>query len=113
MKQFKTIDDILDFAIENEIEAYEFYKDLASKMDNPKIRQVFLDFAAEEQGHRKLLEEARKGKTVNIGGDKIADLKIAEYAVDIVPTPDMDYQAALILAMKKEKKPFSFIPTSQ
>jgi rubrerythrin len=128
MKQFKTIDDILDFAIENEIEAYKFYTDLSAKANNPEMnpvrdtpkgdgrqrrpvsngmKQVFLDFAAEEQGHRKLLEEARKGKTVNIGGDKIADLKIAEYAVDIVPTPDMDYQAALILAMKKEKASFA------
>ena len=107
MKRFKTIDDILDFAIEGEIEAHEFYKDLASKMDNPTMKKVFEDFAAEEQGHRKLLEEARKGKTVNIGGDKIADLKIAEYAVDIVPTPDMDYQAVLILAMKKEKASFA------
>ena len=127
MRQSDSIETILDFAIENENEAYEFYTNLAAKMDNrtmnpvrdtPKrdgrqrrpvsngMKQVFLDFAAEEQGHRKLLEEARKGKTVNIGGDKIADLKIAEYAVDIVPTPDMDYQAALILAMKKEKKAF-------
>ena len=106
MKQFKTIDDILDFAIENETEAYKFYTGLAAKMDNPTMKQVFLDFAAEEQNHRKLLENAKKGKTINIGGDKIADLKIAEYAVDIVPTPDMDYQAALILAMKKEKKAF-------
>jgi len=101
-----SIEKILNFAIEGEIEAYEFYKDLASKMDNPTMKKVFEDFAAEEQGHRKLLEEARKGKTVNIGGEKIADLKIAEYAVDIVPTPDMDYQTALILAMKKEKKSF-------
>lgn len=70
------------------------------------MKQVFLNFAAEEQGHRKLLEEARKSKTVNIGGEKIADLKIAEYAVDVEPTPDMDYQTALVLAMKKEKKSF-------
>jgi rubrerythrin len=107
MAKSDSIETILDFAIEGEIEAYEFYKDLASKMNNPTMKKNFEDFAAEEQGHRKLLEEARKGKTVNIGGDKIADLKIAEYAVDIVPTPDMDYQAALILAMKKEKASFA------
>ena len=107
MKQFKTTDDILDFAIENEIEAYKFYTDLAAKMDNRTMKQVFLDFAAEEQGHRKLLEDAKKGKIVNIGGQNIADLKIAEYTVDCHPTPNMDYQAALILAMKKEKASFA------
>ena len=107
MKQFKIVNDILDFAIENEIEAYKFYTDLAVKMDNRTMKQVFLDFAAEELGHRKLLEDAKKGKKVKIGGEKIADLKIAEYTVDVQPTPNMDYQAALILAMKKEKASFA------
>ena len=107
MKQFNIVDDILDFAIANEIEAYKLYTGLATKMDNCTMKQVFLDFAAEEQGHRKLLEDAKKGKTVNIGGENIADLKIAEYTVDVKPTPNMDYQAALILAMKKEKASFA------
>ena len=107
MAKSDSIETILDFAIENEIEAYKFYTDLAVKMDNRTMKQVFLDFAAEEQGHRKLLEDAKKGKTVNIGGQNIADLKIAEYIVDVKPTPNMDYQAALILAMKKEKASFA------
>ena len=33
-------------------------------------------------------------------------MKIADYTVDVEPTPDMDYQAAITLAMKKEKKAF-------
>jgi rubrerythrin len=107
MAKSDSIETILDFAIENEIEAHKFYTDLASEMDNPTMKQVFLDFAAEEKTHRKLLEDAKKGKTVNIGGQNIADLKIAEYTVDVQPTPNMDYQAALILAMKKEKKSFA------
>ena len=106
MKQFNLVDDILDFAIDNEIKAYKFYTDLAAKMKNPEMKQVFLDFAAEEQNHRKLLEDTKKGKKVELGGEQIADLKIAEFAVAAEPTPDMDYQAALVLAMQKEKKSF-------
>jgi rubrerythrin len=106
MKQFKITDDILDFAIENEIEAYNFYTGLSAKMENPEIKQVFLDFAAEEQNHRKLLENVKKGHTFNVGIEKITDLKIADYVVDVKPTPNMDYPSALILAMKKEKKSF-------
>ena len=127
MKQFNLVDDILDFAIENEIEAYKFYTGLSAKMDNPEMnpvrdtpkgddcqrqpvsngmKQVFLDFAAEEQEHRKLLEDIKKGKTFNISSEKVVDLKIAEFIVAIQPTPDMDYQAALVLAMQKEKKSF-------
>jgi rubrerythrin len=128
MKKFNIIDDILDFAIDNEIEAFKFYTDLAAKMDNPAMnpvrdrpplaavplrgvsngmKQVFLNFAAEEQGHRKLLEDVKKGKKIKIGDEKIADLKIAEYVVDVKPTPNMSYQDALIIAMKKEKASFA------
>jgi rubrerythrin len=107
MSQSDSIEAILDFAIDNEIEAYQFYTDLAAKVDNPAMKQVFLEFAAEEQGHRKLLEDAKRGKKINTGDENIADLKIADYAIDCHPTPDMDYQAALILAMKKEKASFA------
>jgi rubrerythrin len=111
MRQFETINAILDFAIEGEIEAYKFYTDLASKMNNPTMKKVFEDFAAEEQNHKKLLEDVKKGKKVNIGGEKIADLKITEFTVDVEPTPNMDYQSALVLAMKKEKKAFQLYNT--
>ena len=36
-------------------------------------------------------------------GQKVMDLKIGDYLVDVEATPDMDYQQALIIAMKKEK----------
>jgi rubrerythrin len=106
MKQFNIVDDILDFAIANEIEAYQFYTDLAAKVDNPGMKQVFLDFAAEEQGHKKELEDIKKSKTFNISIEKIADLNIAELTVEVQPTPNMDYKAVLVLAMQKEKKSF-------
>jgi rubrerythrin len=99
-------EEIIAFAIDNEIEAYHFYTDLAAKAKNPEMKKVLLDFAAEEQGHRKLLEDFKKGKQVNLGGDKIIDLKIADYAVDVQLTKDMKYQDILILAMKKEKMAF-------
>ena len=34
------------------------------------------------------------------------DLKIADYVTDVAPSPDLDYQQALILAMKEEKVAF-------
>lgn len=48
MKDFKSIDDVLDFAISNEVRAQKFYLDLAKKMDRQAMKQVFLDFAEEE-----------------------------------------------------------------
>ena len=64
------------------------------------------DLAAEELGHKKKLERIRQGQTILIDTGKIADLKIADYTVDTPPDPDMDFQHALLLAMKKEKKAF-------
>ncbi|HBG27482.1 MAG: rubrerythrin [Planctomycetes bacterium GWF2_41_51] len=103
MEKINIIDEILDFAIDNEIEAYNFYTSLAGKAKNPEMKQVLLNFASEEQGHRKILEDFKKGKKVKLGQDKVPDLKIADYAVDIKPTENMKYQDILTLAMKKEK----------
>ncbi len=106
MTEFGSVDDILNFAIEKEEEANKFYLDLAGKMDRPVMRQVFEEFAAEEQKHKEKLLEIQLGKTLLIAGEKVMDLKVGDYLVDVAPNPDMDYQEALILAMKKEKASF-------
>jgi rubrerythrin len=105
MDVFENIYEILDFAIAGEEEAIEFYTDLANKMDNPAIRKVFEGFAKEELGHKVRLEEMKRGN-IQLKGEEVADLKIADYTVDVKPSPDMDYQSAIILAMKKEKVAF-------
>jgi rubrerythrin len=106
MCQWNSADDILDFAIKNEEEAAEFYTNLAGKTSSPALRTVFEDFAREEQGHKaKLLEVKRSGK-MEPATRQILDLKIGDYLVDVEPRPKMDYQEALILAMKHEKAAF-------
>ena len=103
MTEESSIDDILDFAIEREIEANQFYQDLAGRVRNPAMRKVFEDFAREELGHKARLETMKADKTAAPSSQKVSDLRISDYVVDIDPEPDMDYQDALILAMKKEK----------
>ena len=46
MQEFKSVNDILDFAISEEEAAAKFYRSLAQKMDRAWMRQVFEDFAA-------------------------------------------------------------------
>ncbi|UCG53471.1 MAG: ferritin family protein [Candidatus Latescibacterota bacterium] len=106
MENFKSVDEILDFAIKNEEEAYEFYTDLASRIDTPGMSKVFESFAKEEKGHKAKLLDVKKGKHLLPSKDKVLDLKIGDYLVEMEATPDMKYQDALILAMKKEKKAF-------
>jgi rubrerythrin len=105
MDKFDSFDDVLDYAIDREIEANQFYKDLAKKMKNPAMRKVFEAFAKEELGHKARLEAMKHSKKIQ-AAKNVTDLQIADYVIDIKPTPDMNYQDALILAMKKEKVSF-------
>lgn len=97
---------ILEFAIGREEAAAQFYADLAEKVKNPWMKQTFIDFSKEELGHRDKLLLVQGGGAALRLGEKVADLKIAEYVTDIEPTPDMDYTEALVLAMKAEKLAF-------
>ncbi len=103
---FNSFDEILDFAIAREEEAYEFYNDLAARMDIPHMRAVFESFANEELGHKSKLLAIREGEIEPRVINEVVDLKISDYVVDIEPGPNMDYQQALIVAMKREKAAF-------
>ena len=104
--QFDSVDAVLDFAIQNEQGASDFYTELASKMEKPQMKQAFEGFAAEERGHKAKLEAIKAGKQVTLSKAKVQDLKIGDYLVEQKPSASMDYQSALILAMKQEKAAF-------
>ena len=103
MQEFKSVDDILDFAIAGEEEACAFYLDLAARVETPGMKSVFEGFANEEKGHKEKLLRVKEGKVMMKTERKVMDLKIGDYLVDVEATPGMDYQQALIIAMKKEK----------
>ena len=100
------VNEILEFAIDREQEAHDFYVDLANKAEQPGMKDLFLQFAREEAGHKKKLEGIKKGSRSFPYADDVVDLKIADYLVEVEPTGDLTYQEALILAMKREKAAF-------
>ena len=106
MKEWKTADDILDYAIENEQGAVDFYRELAGKASKSWVKKIFEDYAKEEEGHKAKIEAVKAGRKLQPVEKKVLDLKLGDYLVDIEPTPDMDYQSALVLAMKREKAAF-------
>ncbi len=106
MQRFSSVDEILDFAIKEEEGAYDFYMGLAAKLDRPEIKELFEQFAGEEKGHKVKLIAVKEGKELMPVENKVADLKISEYVVDVDPNEELDYQNALVLAMKKEKAAF-------
>jgi rubrerythrin len=106
LRSFCCVDGVLDFAIREEEEAYEFYRSWEKKLTNTATKMVFADLAKEELRHKAQLQEVKKGKTFAPSAKQIEDLKIVDYLNDPAADAAMDYQSALTVAMKKEKDAF-------
>ena len=104
--EFNSVNEILDYAIVREQSAADFYTDLAGRMDREHMKEIFLGFAGEEQGHKAKLLAVKEGKHMLASEKQILDLKIGDNLVDVELSSDPSYQDALILAMKAEKNAF-------
>ncbi len=106
--EFKTLRDIIDYAIDKEKEAAAFYEEISGMEVASGSRQMFKDFAAEEQKHRKLLENIeQKGVSEGLEDYRfkwIPDIKRSDYAVETAYERGMAYNEILMLAMKREEK---------
>lgn len=101
-----SVAEILDLAISQEEYAARFYTHLASVAAGEHMKDVFLSFAREEEGHKAKLLQVKAGKQVLCAEQRVADLKIGDYLVDVAASDQLDYQDSLILAMKVEKAAF-------
>lgn len=106
MAEFTNTNDILDFAIQNEQNAVEFYNELAKTARTEDMRSTFAQFAQEEMGHKARLLKIKDEGIFNLPNSKVADLKIADYIVRSEIKGEMNYEQALVLAMKREKAAF-------
>lgn len=102
---FNTFEEILDFAIEREKQAADFYQDLAQKETFSRSRQTLLEFAAEEKKHQDLLEAFKKGNpsAATYAYEWIPDMKRSDYMDAVSYAPGMDLVEILRLAMKREE----------
>jgi len=103
---FKSTDEVLDFALKNEEMSAELYGDLAKKMDNPQTRMLFEELEKEEIKHKEKVLEFKTQKKLEPSSEKVKTLKIADYTTEMKLTKDMSYQQALLFAMQAEKAEF-------
>jgi len=103
MDNFKSIDEILDFAITNEIRAAEFYENLSGQAKTKSMKQTFEKFSKEERGHEVRLKKIKEEGKFEARKEDIIDMKMSDYLVKSNTKGKMTYQDALILAMKREK----------
>ena len=107
MEKSNAPSEIIQFAINSEQKAHDFYIELADKVKSKEMRETLFQFADEELIHKQKLSNIIIGTEASgIKVSEVEDLKIGDYLVDKEPHQDMSYQDILIIAMKKEKKAF-------
>jgi rubrerythrin len=75
MKEFTSVDDILEFAIGLEQDAVNFYKELAKNALTPDMQQVFEKFAREEIEHKARLTKIKEQGLYQMTPEAVNDLK--------------------------------------
>ena len=111
MKEFRNVDEILAFAIEQEQKAVDFYTALAKEAVSEEMKKVFLEFAGEEIRHKQRLTRIREEGVFTMPKQGVADLKIGDYMVEVKASGKLSYEEALVLAMKREKSAFKLYTT--
>jgi len=100
----KRFREIIQFAIEREIESMNFYTRASQRVKLSGTKELFEDFAKQEEKHKQKLEAYREGKIVLAKIQSIPDLKISDYLVDTELTPEIPYADILRVAMKREER---------
>jgi rubrerythrin len=98
-----TVDEILDYAIDQEQQAADFYADVAERAETAGMKKILLDFSAEEKSHKERLLAVKAGEHELTPEQEVLDLKISDYLVEVDASENISYQDALIVAMKRER----------
>ncbi len=98
------IQEIIDFAIQKEKEAYELYSSFTKKIDDLAVKKLFEELAQDELGHREALENLSKAEELlNYEIESIQDIKLSDHLVTQPIDENSGLQQVFIFAMKEEK----------
>ena len=102
--KFSSFQEIINFAIEREEEAYRAYGKMMKIAETPGLQKLLSELQAEEKEHKRLLQNISKEKIESFKIKEVEDMKISDLLAEEKPSEDMNFQGLLILAAKKEKK---------
>jgi rubrerythrin len=106
--EFENLKAIIDFAIEKETEAAEFYETTSREESMSGKKEMLLEFAQQERKHKDMLEKfLAEGIDAKIREYKfkwITDIKRSDYVDEVAYHRGMPYNEMLMLAMKREEK---------
>jgi rubrerythrin len=95
--------EIINFAIEREYEAAEFYMELQGKVKFDNSKHFLKELENMERAHAAILQNFIKEDSIKISDEKVPDLKISNYLVGVEPNKEMSFQEILIIAIKREE----------
>lgn len=105
---FENLRGIVDFAIEKEQEAADFYLEASEQEPFSGSKEMLKEFAQQELKHKHMLENLEDHGVDDSIQDYnfkwIKDIKRSNYMEDIEYKPGMGYRDMLLLAMKREEK---------
>ncbi|NMC28107.1 MAG: ferritin family protein [Syntrophomonadaceae bacterium] len=100
----KDFESIMDMAIAAEVEAFEFYNNVATTVADKGMKKIFQDLAKEEAGHKASLQNIKEKELQNFSFTAASDYKVAESMALPKLSMDMKPADAIALAMKKEEE---------
>ncbi len=101
MKGYK---EIIQYAIDREIEAEMFYKEMESKVSKPILKEMFANFAKEENKHQQILKEAFHNKEAELNFKPTVDYGVSETVAKPTISDEMTLADAFTIAMKNEER---------
>ncbi|MFC1925213.1 ferritin family protein [Chloroflexota bacterium] len=110
MTEQLTLKEVLEKAIQKEIEAQRFYTALSGMVHSSAIRDEFQNMVQQEKGHQWVLEQYLRGELKEGGliGGHVVDYEIVDKLSEPEISPDMDIKAAFHLAASREKSSHEF-----
>jgi rubrerythrin len=104
----RTLNDLLDVAIIDEINAQKFYHVMSNKTNNPKLKDFFSALANEEEGHERILIGVKEMElfdgSIEVDEETLKKIEGAHIISDQIPVEEMPIEVAMEIAMKRETK---------
>jgi len=105
-----TLREVLEQAIQKEIESRLLYTGLSQKVNDEAAKNAFQELARQEQGHQDLLEQYQRDelKEGALSSGHTVDYKIAEQLDQPEISPGMKLKDTFLLAANREKASHEF-----
>jgi len=108
MSMAKSLNDVLDKAIFEEMNAQKFYKIMSEKAENKHLEKFFISLANEEYRHEWILKDMKEMElfdgSVEVDEESLEMIEGAHIIDDAGSIEGMTLMRAMQIAMKREKK---------